>query len=238
MKSVPKTLCKFVKKPAPPEADVVPLSWTLLLWSCLMWQGDTTQAEDGLDCDTPVSWRAEAPVVPGTGQCRISLCPRCLCCPHFFIFSPRSVVAVYHGDSMPLDATELLGIWTGFACLPEASDTWSPPRSTVNIAPSGGRHRGARAYRRSRLQPRGLGRLIGNVERFCQAHMVTACSVNVVRRGQEGLHNLVMPAGTAEPLQVSPPEAVAYPLEVTAQPFGRAVRQSAQYYGRMSTEAT
>ena len=43
---------------------------------------------------------------------------------------------------------------------------------------------------------------------------VASLPVNVVVRGQEVTHVLSVHAGTAEPLRVSPPEAVAYPLEL------------------------
>ena len=46
--------------------------------------------------------------------------------------------------------------------------------------------------------------------------MVISFQVNVVVRGKEVTHFLLVHAGTAEPLRVSPPEAVAYPLELPA----------------------
>ena len=36
--------------------------------------------------------------------------------------------------------------------------------------------------------------------------------LGVVGRGKKGIHNLLMPAGTAEPLRISLSEAVAYPM--------------------------
>lgn len=44
--------------------------------------------------------------------------------------------------------------------------------------------------------------------------MVTSFQVNVVVHCKEVIHYLLVHAGTAEPLRVSPPEAVAYSLEV------------------------
>jgi hypothetical protein len=41
----------------------------------------------------------------------------------------------------------------------------------------------------------------------CQMHMVVRC--------KGGIPALTVHAGTAEPFRVSPPEAVAYPLELT-----------------------
>jgi hypothetical protein len=43
--------------------------------------------------------------------------------------------------------------------------------------------------------------------------MSTSCQVNVVVRCKEVLYDSFMHDGTAEPLRVAPPEAVAYLLE-------------------------
>ena len=55
--------------------------------------------------------------------------------------------------------------------------------------------------------------------------MVTSFQVTVVVRCKEVTHSLSVHAGTAEPFRVSPPEAVAYPLEVI-DPLERLAHES------------
>jgi hypothetical protein len=46
--------------------------------------------------------------------------------------------------------------------------------------------------------------------------MRTSFQVNVVVRWKEVLYDILLHDGTAEPLRVSPPEAVAYLLELSS----------------------
>ena len=66
---------------------------------------------------------------------------------------------------------------------------------------------------------------------------MTSFQVNVVVRCKEVTHSLSVHAGTAEPFRVSPPEAVAYPLELSPILYDTLVHLDLMPYRELTTPA-